>query len=328
MSKAFTMKDAADVFGNPEFAGITVPVFAGYEENPYLARPLPNFVFRSDFLRVFIYAIRRMVKRSAGMPRRGMYLGGPAGSGKTTALEQGMQRIGLPIASVTVGASFEVADTISSMEVVGGDTVAMDGIIALAAKGGFPVLINEISKTTDGKLSLLYDLIDRGQAVTEKGERIEAARNFTIWATDNTLGFGDFKGENPDANILAQPLRERFLMVDYGYPTQDEEMTIVSAALKQDFPKLDPEILTRAVTFGRSLRSSAIPGGFSTRRLIDFVDAVYEWIAIRMEMGSNAINPLRNAYQTLVRDAIEAKHHKEAADELFRTNADPDWVAP
>lgn len=322
---SYEMADAGSVFNNPEFAGVEVPVFKGFENNPYLVTKRPGFVFRSDFLWMFVYLLRRIVGRTEFAPRRGAYLGGPKGCGKTTSTEQAHAAVGLPLASLTIGNEWEPAAALSAMEVVGGDTLRVDGVLIMAAKGGFPVVLNEISKTTDGKLSLLYDLIDRGHATTEDGQRILAKPGFCVWATDNTLGAGDQSddGQSPDSNVLSDALRDRFVLFDFGYGTQAEEEAIVAAELKAMDPKVDPTsaavstIITQAVSFGRAIRASNIPGGCSTRRVIALADAVLEMTRIRRTKIT--LEPFRQAYELTIRAAVEHETHKATLDELFKT---------
>lgn len=325
----YTMTDAAGVFGNTNFTGIEVPVFQGFEKHPLLAPQIP-FVFRTDFLTVFITLLRQIVaKHGTSAPRRGAYLGGPAGCGKTTALEQAFSRVGLPVGSLTVSPQFDIAEALWAKEIVGGDIQQRDGILLLAAKAGFPVIINEISKTSDEKLALIYDLIDRGQAVLETGEKVVGKGAFSVWATDNTMGQGDtsINGGNPGANVMSDAMLDRFVMTAYDYADEAAEQEIIEKAVSAVYPKFSgheaAKITRTVVEAGRMIRT-AVPGTCSTRKLIDWCMSTVE-IAKMMKEAMSAGNggifaktdPLEAGFNQAVANGIADPASLKAAREAF-----------
>lgn len=254
--------------------------------HPFLRRVIP-FSFSPDLLRVMQFAWLREVNRQPHQPRRGVWLFGPKGAGKTTVIEQFFARLGIPVASLTCNREFRVADAVQSKTLVpndqGGMTIVpVDGPIGIAMREGFPVVLNELALADPGELTGLNDIADRGfYVVPDSGEVIQAAPGFMVMVADNSNGSGDLSGEYAGIGTMNSALMSRFYKFEVGYPTAAEEFEILrqtglvtpeNEAIALKVCEI-ADLIRKAYEAG----SQGLTSPISTREVIDITEAVGEF---------------------------------------------------
>jgi cobaltochelatase CobS len=302
-----------------------MPGLSAFESHPHLPRVMP-FVFNEDTLRPLQYAWLREVNRAEHKPRRGLWISGPKGAGKTTTIEQFFARLGVPVASLTANREFRVLDAIVSKTLRplpngGMEIVYQDGPLAQAMRGGYPIILNELDLADPGELTGLNDIVDRGVfVVPDTGEVIRAKRGFLVCVTANSNGGGDSTGEYAGVGTMNTALMSRFFKFKVNYPTLEEELKVLVAAGVVNLGDAKSETVARKVLeIGGMIRdayqrrSSGLTSPISTRELIDIVEAApnFQRLAAR---GENVVkyafalcytNGLEPAAEEAVKQIIE-----------------------
>jgi len=281
-----------------------LPGYAGTQNHPFLRKVQP-FRFDRKLLNTLTQMWVREQVRPDSAPRRGLWLSGPAGCGKTTAPEQFFARLGVPVVVQTGGRSVSVQDAVQtktavpsyrtnadgSKEPVGITLRPQDGNIAIAMRHGLPLIWNELDRIDPGEGASLNDIVDRGlYTVPDTGEVIEAKRGFMVIATANSDGTGDSTGRYAGVNVMDASLMRRFWKVCVDYMSHADEVEAVKTALAwrlegatSEFIKGIDVLIAQACKAATAIRAAALtsssdnqtlPQPISTGEVIDWVDCM------------------------------------------------------
>lgn len=251
--------------------------------HPFLKRVIP-FSFSEEIFRVLQFAWLREVNRQPHQPRRGVWLSGAKGAGKTTVIEQFFARLGLPVASLTCNREFRIADAVQSKTLVpndkGGMTIVpVDGPLGIAMREGFPVVLNELDLADPAELTGLNDIVDRGiYVVPDSGEVIEATPGFMVMAAANSNGAGDLSGEYAGVGTMNSALMSRFYKFEIEYPKEEAELEILRQAGLVT-PENEGAIqsickIAKLIRDAYKTGSKGLTTPISTREVIDIAEAV------------------------------------------------------
>jgi len=139
------------------------------------------------------------------------------------------------------------------------------GPLSQSMTQGAILLINELNRMPEGTQNVMLTAMDEGTILIPKFGRVDALDGFMIVAT-----------QNPDEYIgtsqLSEALRDRFVCIDLGYQSDEEERQIVSLRSRCT----DDDIIDVSVTFCRQTRrEEEIRRGASVRGAIDLADIFY-----------------------------------------------------
>lgn len=180
----------------------------------------PNYRFPKEAIRDFRMWLDQMTEP--------LFLFGPTGSGKSSFVTQAYARLGLPLFRMTISASTEETEIFGHYTMSeGGATVFRYGPASLAAKHGFPLLLDEFGRGNPDKLVGLNGLFEAGEpfVITGNGETIVPAEGFRIILTDNTNLCGDETGNYNTSNIQDKSLLDRIGMtIQMTYPEEEKEL--------------------------------------------------------------------------------------------------------
>ena len=206
---------------------------------------------------------------------KGAYLFGPTGSGKTSVIEQFFARLGVPLVKVTWAPRREADDLLHSKTLVDGTLLNVEQAITIAARNGYPVLIDEVDLGDPGELAALNEVIERGLISTPDGTTIRAARGFLIFCTGNTAGAEDEDGTYHGTRSQNAAFLRRFFAVRVGYPDEAAEL----AFLKQQLPEASEPVLESAARTAVRLRQ-AYEGTTDNQRLSASISRpeVVDWV--------------------------------------------------
>lgn len=262
--------------------------YTGYEQHPYLPHRMSDddFLFDKEAFLIMGYAWNREWSRKDYEPRRGVWWGGPKGAGKTTLTEQFFARLGVPVIALTCNRRLPLSDFIDKMVPDGqGGWITVPGPLKIAMEMGFPVILNEPSRMEPADLVAMHDIIDRGIHTGDDGTIIRAKRGFLVFATDNTMGFGDDTGSYPDANLLDAATMSRFLKAELTYPNVRMETQILVNRCG-----MDKAVAAKHVGFANAVRNAYISGKsavtMGTRELLDWAQASAYFAAMRDQPGA------------------------------------------
>lgn len=308
-----------EAIGLPELNNVRAVGYDGTDDHPHRVIRDPSYTHRRDVVRAIHYAWMREWKRPDHAPRLGVWLGGPKGAGKTSAVEQYFAALGVPVAKLVGAKRLELADAIQTRTVIGGDVVPQDGTITLAMRGGYPLLIDECDLIEPDVLAGINEIIERGVVtIPDSGERVVAERGFLVFATGNTLGAGDLLGGYAGTKLMNRAFMSRFIKIDVGYPEPDVEREL----LISKFPHINPEAAGMFVQTANMIRAAylgtkegvQLSDTISTRELVHWVEITEAHIGLAakgidprwMALEWVFVNGLPDEERTAVRELFAA----------------------
>ncbi len=188
-------------------------------------------------------------------------LKGPTGCGKTRFLEYMAWRLQRPLITVAAHEDMTAADLVGRYLLAPGQTVWHDGPLTLAVRGGGICYIDEIVEARQDTTVVIHPLTDarRILPLEKKNELVAAHPDFQLAISYNP-------GYQSAVKDLKESTKQRFVGIDFFYPTADIEAEIVAREADID--------LTLAITLveigrrSRHLRGQGLEEGASTRMLI------------------------------------------------------------
>jgi nitric oxide reductase NorQ protein len=188
-------------------------------------------------------------------------LKGPTGCGKTRFLEYMAWRLRRPLITVAAHEDMTAADLVGRFLLVPGETVWHDGPLTLAVRGGAICYIDEIVEARQDTTVVIHPLTDarRMLPLEKKNELVAAHADFQLVISYNP-------GYQSAVKDLKESTKQRFVGIDFGYPTAAIEAEIVARE-----SGADAALAKTLVEFGqrsRNLRGVGLEEGASTRMLI------------------------------------------------------------
>jgi len=164
--------------------------------------------------------------------RSGVFLTGPAGTGKTTLAQQIAARLGRPYVRISCTANTDAAMLVGMTVPDNGGVKFQPGILTRAiSRPGVVLLIDEPSTARDGILYVLQALLDdaRRIAVDETGDVFPLAPDAMVFLADNTNGSGDASGAYAGTRNLSRALLDRVDMFAIDYMPAHKEASVLRA---------------------------------------------------------------------------------------------------
>lgn len=265
----------------------------GFAENDsqWLVPINPDYIFdNTDAMRMMHQVWGRELERPESRHRKGIYFSGPTGSGKTSFVEQFFARLNVPLLRATWNPKREAEDMVSTQTLVDGDLLPRDQAIAIAARQGLPVLINEVDLADPGELMALADVVEKGLITLPNGQAFTAERGFIVFCSANTAGTDDEAGIHHGTRSQNVAFLRRFFHVHMGYPDLDAEVEYLQTA----FPKAEQTFLECAAKVAVKIRQAfegtadkeRLSSPISRPELLDWVDMMFRFEGLKSK-GKN-----------------------------------------
>jgi len=218
----------------------------------YLVKKEPYYEPQGDEIALFEAAYRNQIP---------VLLKGPTGCGKTRFMEHMAWRLSRPLVTVSCHDDLTASDLVGRYLITAAETAWVDGPLARAVRIGAICYLDEIVEARKDTTVVIHPLADdrRILPVEKTGELLEATPEFCLAISYNP-------GYQSVLKDLKQSTRQRFIGIEFGYPTSDLEQRIIVHE-----SGIGPEIAEKLVKFAsmtRNLKGNGLDEGASTRLLV------------------------------------------------------------
>ena len=169
--------------------------------------------------------------------------------------------LNMPLVTIACHADLTASDLVGRYLLEGDQTVWLDGPLTRAVKAGGICYLDEIVEARKDTTVLIHPLTDHRRIlpVEKKGELLEAAEGFLLVLSYNP-------GYQSALKDLKHSTRQRFISIEFDYPSRDKEAEII-----QHEAGVDNDVADQLATLGekvRNLKEHGLEEGASTRLLI------------------------------------------------------------
>lgn len=190
-----------------------------------------------------------------------LLLKGPTGCGKSRFMQYLAWRFQLPLITVSCHDDLSTSDLVGRFLVKGNEAVWQDGPLTLAVKAGGICYLDEVVEARKDTTVVIHPLTDdrRELPVEKLGEIFRAPPDFMLAVSYNP-------GYQSVLKDLKPSTRQRFVSLNFTYPSEELEVQIVSGECGAD-EQLTRRLVQLAV-MTRGLKDSGLMEGASTRLII------------------------------------------------------------
>ena len=212
-------------------------------------------------------------------------LKGPTGCGKTRFVAHMAASLGRPLYTVACHDDLAAADLIGRYLLKGGETVWVDGPLTRAVREGAICYLDEVVEARKDVTVVLHPLTDdrRILPIDRTGEELEAAPGFMLVASYNP-------GYQNILKTLKPSTRQRFLAMEFDFPTADQEIRIVTQESGLSEDRAAP--LVRLAGKLRGLKGQDLEEGVSTRLVVYAATLIEKGMPVERAIEAAMIEPL------------------------------------
>ena len=228
-------------------------------------------------------------------------LKGPTGCGKTRFVEYMAHRLNRPLITVACHEDLSATDLVGRFLLEGDETVWHDGPLTKAVRTGAICYLDEVVEARKDTVVIIHPLTDhrRRLPIEKLGTIVDAPPEFMLVVSYNP-------GYQSILKDLKQSTRQRFVAMEFDYPSADAETEIVARE-----GEIDESQARDLVTIGqkvRNLRGHGLEEGVSTRLLI-----------YAAQMIAKGISPVDAAEVALVSPITDDRELQRSIREIVTT---------
>lgn len=188
-------------------------------------------------------------------------LKGPTGCGKTRFVSAMAHSLGLPLITVSCHEDLSASDLIGRYLLQGNEVIWSDGPMTASVRMGAILYLDEVVEARKDTIVAIHPLTDhrRSLAIDKLADVIQAPDSFMLVMSYNP-GYQSILKE------LKPSTRQRFISLDFTYPTQEQEKQILCKETNID--EGSALILVKLAEKIRNLVSQGLEEGVSTRLLV------------------------------------------------------------
>jgi len=229
-------------------------------------------------------------------------LKGPTGVGKTRFVEHMAWRLDRPLVTISCHDDLSASDLVGRFLIRHDATVWQDGPLTRAVRNGALCYLDEVVEARQDTVVVLHSLSDyrRMLPIDKTGELLHAAPGFQLVISYNP-------GYQRMLKDLKPSTRQRFVALDFDFPTAEHEAQIVV----HESGGIDAPTARALVDLGRRLRElhdrglAEVPG---TRLLISAAQLIVSGVGLREACCAAIVGPLSDeaALVGAMRDLVNA----------------------
>jgi nitric oxide reductase NorQ protein len=246
------------------------------DPNQYVIKNEPYFEPVADEIALYEAAY------NARMP---MMLKGPTGCGKSRFVEYMAWKLQRPLITVACNEDMTASDLVGRFLLDKDGTKWQDGPLTTAARIGAICYLDEIVEARQDTTVVIHPLTDhrRTLPLDKKGELIEAHPDFQLVISYNP-------GYQSLMKDLKQSTKQRFGGLDFDYPAEEIEVSIVSkeSGVAKDIAAKLVQIAHRA----RNLKGHGLDEGISTRLLVYAGQLIAKGVDAEAACSMTMVTPL------------------------------------
>jgi nitric oxide reductase NorQ protein len=218
----------------------------------YIVRTEPYYQPQGQEIELFTAAYRHQIP---------VLLKGPTGCGKTRFMEHMAWRLKRPLITVSCHDDLTASDLVGRYLITAGETVWVDGPLARAVRAGAICYLDEIVEARKDTTVVIHPLADdrRVLPMEKTGELLAATPEFCLAISYNP-------GYQSVLKDLKQSTRQRFIAIEFNYPTPELEKRIILHEAQVEAGTA--EKLVRFAGMTRNLKGNGLDEGASTRLLV------------------------------------------------------------
>ncbi len=245
-------------------------------ESDYLISTEPFYLPTGDETEIFKAACK------ACLP---VMLKGPTGCGKTRFVEHMAYHLKRPLITVACHEDLFASDLLGRYLLKNDETVWMDGPLTQAVRLGAICYLDEIVEARKDTTVVIHPLTDNRRTlnIDKKGEVLQAGPDFMLVISYNP-------GYQSILKDLKQSTRQRFVALEFDYPSMEKEALIVA-----DQGQIDLKLALQLVSLAqkiRNIREQGLSEGAGTRLLIYAAQLIQQGIPIPMACRTAICLPL------------------------------------
>jgi nitric oxide reductase NorQ protein len=228
-------------------------------------------------------------------------LKGPTGCGKTRFVEAMAHALGRELITVAGHEDMTSADLVGRFLLKGGETVWVDGPLTRAVREGAIFYLDEVVEARQDTTVVIHPLADhrRELPVDRLGTTLQAAPGFQLVISYNP-------GYQSVLKNLKESTRQRFVAIEFGYPTAEVETEVV--AFEAGIDTETARALVKLAYTIRNLDGSPLREVASTRMLILAGGLAAEGLNLRSAVHAAVVQVLSDDHDVI-----------RALDELVNT---------
>ena len=223
-----------------------------------------NGFFFPDFTNNFINRIRG---------KRNIFISGESGTGKSDMIQKLADFYGQTVIRINFHQGVTESTLIGKYIVKSGETLFAYGLVPLAMKKGYWLLLDEIDYAEPEHTSVLQAVLEGKPLIitSNEGEMVVPHPSFRIFATGNTTGRGDSSDSYHGTNFMNSAFLDRWTIFQMEYSKKEHkiiENIINDSELSKKMVKIFE--LFRVLKKNGDITNSV----FSTRRMMNIAEAL------------------------------------------------------
>lgn len=242
---------------------------------------------------------------------RRVMLIGHTGSGKTSFIEQVAARTNHGVLRANMNGQTTIGDFVGFWTVKGGETIWVDGVLPVAMREGYWLVIDELDFAEPSILAVLTAVLEpNGRLLLkERGnEIVEPHPSFRLFATANAAGaMSAYRHLYQGANLLNEAFLDRWRVYLFDYLSLEEETEVLLRTLPPLTRPLAQTLAAIAADCRAAFAREDLASAFSTRRLIDWAELMLRTGDVERAAGPAIYAKVSADDAALIRSII--RHH-------------------